>query len=248
VLIAALVLLGVAVPAAQSSTAKPTIVGGQPASPGEYPAHSFLDLGDGAFCGGTLVAAAKILTAAHCVTDFFGDEVPAASVTAYMGENDRDNFTSSHSYAVSDVDVHSDFDVFTLVNDVAMLTLSSASPHHPLRVIGSDETSKWAPGVTATIVGWGTASYGGDDSDVLLEAQVPIVSDAECDDAYGNDFDPASMVCAYDGVHDTCQGDSGARSWSQTATASHSPGSRRGASAAQTRGTRACTRGSGRRP
>jgi hypothetical protein len=38
---------------------------------------------------------------------------------------------------------------------------------------------------------------------------VPIISDAECDDAYPGDFDAATMVCAYDGTHDTCQGDSG---------------------------------------
>jgi hypothetical protein len=213
-LIAALSALGVAVPAAQSSRPQPTIVGGDPASPAEYPAQSFLEFDvddDGVrdwFCGGTLVASTKILTAAHCATDFL-DEVDAASVTAYMGENDRRNFTAAHAYGVSDVEVHSAFDPFTYVNDVAMLTLSSASPHQPLRVIGPAETPKWAPGVTSTIVGWGTTSFGGDESDVLLEAQVPIVSDADCDDAYGGDFDPDTMVCAYDAVHDTCQGDSG---------------------------------------
>jgi hypothetical protein len=213
-LIAALSALGIAVSAASSAPPR-TIVDGEPAEPGEYPAQSFLEFDiddDGMrdwFCGGTLVAPTKILTAAHCATDF-GDEVPAESVTAYMGENDRAKFTASHAYVVSDVDVHGDYDDSVVpVNDVAMLTLSSAAPHEPLRVIGAAETSKWTPGVTSTIVGWGTTSFGGEDSDVLLEAQVPIVSDADCDDAYGGDFDPDTMVCAYDAAHDTCQGDSG---------------------------------------
>jgi hypothetical protein len=210
VLIAALVALGVAVPAAQSGAPNP-IVGGETAEEGEYPAQSFLDI-DGGYCGGTLVAPTKILTAAHCVTDDFGDELPAASVTAYLGENDRDEFAASHAYGVSDVDVHSAFNSFAMTNDVAMLTLSSIASHQPLRVIGSDEAELWDPGTAATIVGWGTTSSGGDESPVLLEAEVPLVSDTECSEAYDGyvvEFDAATMVCAYDGEHDTCQGDSG---------------------------------------
>jgi secreted trypsin-like serine protease len=213
VLIAAVLAIGTAVPAAQSSAPDP-IVGGEPATAGEYPAQSFVEIdfggGVGWFCGGTLVAPTKILTAAHCVTDGDGDdEVPAASVTAFIGETNRENFDASHEYAVSGVDAHDGFDGFTFVNDVAMLTLSRTSLLQPLRVVGSDDASMWAPGVTATIVGWGTTSWGGDDSPILLEAEVPLVSDTTCSNAYEDSFDPETMVCAYDGEHDTCQGDSG---------------------------------------
>jgi V8-like Glu-specific endopeptidase len=215
VLMAAFVALGVAVPAAQSSPWQPTIVGGSPAGPDEYPAQSFLevDLNDDGdwdwFCGGTLVAPTKILTAAHCVTDVFGDEVPAATMTAYIGDNERDDFTASHAYAVSDVEVHGSYDADAFINDVAMLTLPTAAPQQPLRVIGANEAELWDAGTSATIVGWGTTSSGGANSNELLEAQVPIVSDTSCSNAYDELFDPQTMVCAYDGERDTCQGDSG---------------------------------------
>jgi Trypsin/PASTA domain len=202
-LLAALVGLLLAPGGARSEPPRGTIVGGEPASPGEYPAQAFLDI-DGGYCGGTLVAPTKILTAAHC---FVG--VPPQDVVAYLGENDRNQFTSNDAYAVSAVNVNADFNFGTFENDTAMLTLSSAPPFQPLRVIGADEASKWTAGVSATIIGWGTTSSGGPESEVLLEAQVPIISDAACDDAYGNEFDPQTMVCAYDGQHDTCQGDSG---------------------------------------
>jgi hypothetical protein len=130
-------------------------------------------------------------------------------VIAYMGEVDRNAFTSSNAFAVTDVDVNAAFNPFTFQNDAAMLTLATAAPYQPMRVVGTGEAAKWAPGVAATIIGWGTTEFEGPESDVLLEAQVPIISDADCDDAYGNEFDPATMLCAYDGEHDTCQGDSG---------------------------------------
>lgn len=212
VVIGVVAALLIGAPAAAGFKAEPYVVGGRPANPGEYPAQAWLVIdGPGGWsCGGTLLAPTRIVTAAHCVTDLSGDVVAAASVKAYMGENDRNNFTSSHEYGVSTVDVHSEYDPSTQANDVAMLTLTRTAAFSPLRMIWSDEAAKWAPGVIATVIGWGTTSSGGDESDVLLEAEVPIVSDAACADAYEFDeFDAASMVCAHDGAHDTCQGDSG---------------------------------------
>src|SRR5918912_4604088 len=89
-LIAAFAALAVAAPAAKSSTVDP-IVGGEPAGPAEYPAQSLVTVdlngNKGWFCGGTLVAPTKVLTAGHCATD--RGEVPEARVQLFLGENDR---------------------------------------------------------------------------------------------------------------------------------------------------------------
>ena len=86
-----------------------------------------------------------------------------------------------------------------------------------MRVVDDNEDALWAPGVVARVIGWGdTCSTTCDFSEQLLEANVPIIPDARCADAYDADFDPSVMVCAADPIgtppassHDTCQGDSG---------------------------------------
>jgi Trypsin/PKD domain len=108
--------------------------------------------------------------------------------------------------------VNAAYNGLTGQNDVAMLKLQRVAPYQPLRVIGPNEPSIWAPGALARIIGWGTTSDGGPLSDVLLKADVPLVADSTCSSAYAlhaPPMDPNTMVCAGDGIHDTCQGDSG---------------------------------------
>ena len=66
-------------------------------------------------------------------------------------------------------------------------------------------------GAHLTVAGWGTTTEGGQPSDVPLRVRVPIVTNAQCNDAYGTGSIAAGMVCAGfpDGQRDSCQGDSG---------------------------------------
>jgi hypothetical protein len=193
------------------------IVGGSPASAGEYPAHGYLaiDDGSGSFggqCGGTLIARWQFLTAAHCVVDGADTALPPANFFVFMGDNDITAPNAAEGFFnVTAVDVHAGYDGFSHRNDLALLTLVRPAPFQPLRVIRTDEAAKWAPGTMARIIGWGTTSYGGTTSNVLLEADAPMRADSVCQslDSYGPTFFADSMVCAGDGTTDTCQGDSG---------------------------------------
>jgi hypothetical protein len=210
---AALAALLVAAPAAIGSADGDRIIGGSPATQGEYPAQGFLQINTDADpsdfeaeCGGTLVGRLWFLTAAHCVAG----STPA-DLRIYMGDVDLSPPNTGTFFNVAVIDVHSGYDDASNRNDLAMLTLATPAPFEPLRVVRTNESARWAGGTAATIIGWGTTQPGnpGSVSNLLLEANVPMISDAQCASQYGGAFDPNTMVCAHDGVHDTCQGDSG---------------------------------------
>ncbi|TDC13501.1 trypsin-like serine protease [Streptomyces sp. 8K308] len=123
----------------------------------------------------------------------------------------RRNGTDGTEIAAGDIWVHPDYDDATITNDVAVITLTEEMPYQTLPPVGAEDTDVYAAGSSARIVGWGTTRENGPSSNQLRTAEVPTVSDADCDASYGAEFDSAAMVCAGlpRGGVDTCQGDSG---------------------------------------
>jgi trypsin len=196
------------------------VVGGQDAAPNEYPAVARITFGP-FLCTGTLIAPDTVLSAGHC-SSVTGAAVatpaswPAPAIDVRIGGH---RSGEGERRPVQSVFMHENY-LATMGYDISLLRLASASTKAPVKVAGAAETGIWSPGTLETIVGWGATEEGGDTPDVLQEGQVPITTDQFCSDAYGNDFESETMVCAGfpEGGVDTCQGDSGGPMFGRAST------------------------------
>ncbi|KAH7032625.1 LOW QUALITY PROTEIN: trypsin-like cysteine/serine peptidase domain-containing protein [Microdochium trichocladiopsis] len=184
-----------------------SIVGGEAASAGDFPFIVSLSQGGSHFCGGVLLNANTVITAAHCSVG-----QSASSVRVRAGSLNRNS--GGTQVGVSRILVHPSYNSGTTDNDVALWRLSTAIPtsstigYVTLPAQGSDP----AAGSSAVTAGWGTTSEGsGSLPTALRKVTVPVVSRATCQAAYGASSVTTSMICAglAAGGKDSCQGDSG---------------------------------------
>jgi trypsin len=185
--------------------ADPRIVGGARASIGQHLWTVFLATeSQFQFCGGTLVARNKVVTAAHCVHH----RTPAGTKVVW-GREDKQS-SSGVTVGVARIWVHPSYVTPTSGFDVAVLTLAQPLPATILPLASPADAALYRLGTNTLILGWGNTSWTGGASRYLLKAVVPLTSDVTCARAY-DDYLAADMVCAGypQGGVDTCQGDSG---------------------------------------
>ncbi|KAF1852222.1 trypsin-domain-containing protein [Cucurbitaria berberidis CBS 394.84] len=183
------------------------IVGGEAASAGQFPFIVSIQRNGRHFCGGSLLNANTVLTAAHCAV---GQAVAGLSVRA--GSLNR--ASGGTVSAASAVRVNSGYVASTYDGDVAIIKLATPIPtsstitYATLAAAGSDPAS----GTLTSVAGWGTLSSGGSTSPTLLQkVDVPVVSRATCQSNYPTRTITTNMWCAglAQGGKDSCQGDSG---------------------------------------
>merc|ERR1712058_90803 len=189
------------------------IVGGEDAYHGEFP-HQIALLGGGVggslMCGGSLVAANRVITAGHCCDGQSASRLGVRVGSHNLYEDDPDQA----DIAVDTVANHEDYDSWTIENDICMLWLAdsadfSSSVIDSISIPSSGQ--EYAAGTMCTVSGWGTTSEGGSLARTLMKVDVPVVSDDDCRDAHGQNDIADSMICAGldAGGKDSCQGDSG---------------------------------------
>ncbi|GHH51985.1 serine protease [Lentzea cavernae] len=189
-----------------TAAADERIVGGERASIEASPWVVYLVDDRGTqFCGGTIVAPQKVLTAAHCAE---GRSLREVQVVA--GREDKQDRQAGVVATVTDIWIHKRYVSADQGEDVAVLTLRRALPYTPLPLAELTDQALYEPGSQLRAYGWGRTSENGKTSRYLMGATVPVLADDFCVQTYPH-FKKADMFCAgYEGGKiDTCQGDSG---------------------------------------
>lgn len=183
------------------------IVGGSEVSPNSIPHQvSYQYRSDGFhFCAGSIYDATHVITAAHCCKAVSANraQIVAGEHNLFEDSGDEQTVHVKHNH------IHEHYNANTMTNDICLLELSAPLEMNS-KVAGVAMPGQDAEFTGAAVVsGWGTLSSGGSSPDVLMAVTVPIVSDDDCRDAYGQNDIKDTMICAGEEGKDSCQGDSG---------------------------------------
>jgi putative cell wall-binding protein len=184
------------------------IVGGTTSAPGAWPGMVALvattPSGLEQVCGGTLIRADLVVTAAHC-TDAF----PSASqIQVLLGRTDL-TVSGGELVQASSVITHPEWSPVLWRNDLSIIRLSEPSGRTPVPFLTRASEPNWAVAPGGTVVGWGaTNASGTTSSPQLKELSVSVLSDDECVGRVRTYF-VGGDLCVEAPTQGPCPGDSG---------------------------------------
>ncbi|KFU93054.1 Serine protease 55, partial [Chaetura pelagica] len=149
------------------------ITEGRYAKDGEFPWHVSIQSNGKHICGGTVISALWVLTAARC----FAEEVPPDLIVV-MGGIDLE--LPLEEYHLDRLILHEKFNRTSLQNDIALILLRSpiefSNKKIPICLPFMYDTDMWQH---CWVTGWGTTSEG---SLVLQKTQMKVISREHCSD------------------------------------------------------------------
>ncbi|XP_030560691.1 venom serine protease Bi-VSP [Drosophila novamexicana] len=197
------------------------VVGGEPAKQGTWPWIALLGYDDGSSspfkCGGTLITARHVITAAHCIRQDL--------TFVRLGEHDLTTDTEARHVDVPIAKYVSNPQYNSRIGrgDMAILYLERnvefTDTIIPICMPSSPSLrAKSYVSSNPFVVGWGKTQEGGESSNILMQLMIPVLDNQVCRTSYAKvnrffteeQFDKA-VLCAgvLTGGKDTCQGDSG---------------------------------------
>lgn len=190
----------------------PRIVGGSEASPHQYPHQISLQVRSGNSwyhsCGGSIVSANKIVTAAHCV---YGQS--AGNLRVVAGDHDLGVAEGTEqTQSVASLKYHSSYNPNTIDYDYAVIHLSGSLSLNSNVAAVTLAGSSFVPSGNCVNSGWGnTRGDGGVTNPARLQhVTLPSIDRSTCASRYqGVNAVTARMICAGSAGKGPCNGDSG---------------------------------------
>ncbi|XP_043272611.1 venom protease-like [Venturia canescens] len=196
------------------------VVNGVPASLGNWPWATALGYRGNRIsrrpifeCGGALISARHVLTAAHCV----GPRLFLVRVGELDLDDDYDGAAPVDLF-IEKTTIHPDYDEKTFFSDIAVIKLERDVEFTDLIrpiCLPVSESIQRAPkvGQRPYVIGWGALGINGVAASTLQQVQLPLVAQNQCKAVYelSRSIIDDRVLCAGfpSGVSDACQGDSG---------------------------------------
>jgi len=197
------------------------IIGGQPVERNTYPWMAALtynadaELVQRQFCGGSVIADQWVLTAAHCLFDSSGTQVPTNAFKVAINATNL-NDTGVPELDVANIYIHPEYNHngSNPHSDIALIELAQPSGVTPITL--STKPTEKLIGLQATAIGWGAVDNSNPAAPKfpiwLHHVDVPIVSMEVCNapESYADNILVNQLCAGYaEGLRDSCVGDSG---------------------------------------
>jgi secreted trypsin-like serine protease len=214
------------------------VIGGIESSQNEVPWQAYLNMtystdnGSETFvCGGVVIAAQVVLTAAHCMQN--GTTVLAENVKVWAGITSVFSTRASNAAIVTKVILHPSYNQSRFANDIALLVLDAPLPVESIPILPATRTEQqladnefvngWVANgqrpANLLVSGWGATQTDPENSSgstALRQTLLSGVPDSTCDNVWGSNINASDLsifLCAGSPspllARDSCFGDSG---------------------------------------